>query len=115
VAAVSEAAEKYEVFAAMPICNVHMRQVPYPSNCLLQSCSCFLRQFIADHAADVLAYALKHDYPSLVDQIAPTLVTRPLSSVLEKLPVNYMAPWVRSSLLSLSEALCENDVHLMNR
>jgi len=41
---------------------------------------------------------VKHDYPSLIDQIAPTLVTKPLSSVLEKLPFNYIAPWVSRPL-----------------
>jgi hypothetical protein len=56
-----------------------------------------IRQFVADYGVDVLAYAVKHDYPSLVDQIAPTLVTKPLSSVLEKLPRDYTTPWVSPS------------------
>lgn len=77
VAAVAEAAEKYEVFNAMNICCIRMRQ------------------FIPSNASGVLAYALRHDYPKIIPEAALSLVRLPMSVVLRQLPSAYSEPWAR--------------------
>ena len=49
-----------------------------------------------EHAADILAYAARHDYPDILD-IATLLVVKEetLSETLPKLPLNTMLRWVR--------------------
>ncbi|KAJ7084600.1 hypothetical protein B0H15DRAFT_848272 [Mycena belliarum] len=77
LAALAEAAEKYQVFAAMSVCRLHMRDV------------------LPDHAPEVLTYAAKHDYATLVHAAAPFTFDVPLASVVAMLPQHLILPWVR--------------------
>ena len=48
------------------------------------------------HAADILVYAARHDYPDILDVAAPLVVEEEtLSETLPKLPMNTMLRWVR--------------------
>lgn len=62
-----------------------------------------------EHAADILAYAARHDYPDILDIAAPLVVEEEiLSETLPKLPLNTMLRWVREKkLLSFNRS----DVH----
>ncbi|KAJ3506944.1 hypothetical protein NLJ89_g6579 [Agrocybe chaxingu] len=77
LAGVAEAAEKYEVYAAMNICKLQMKR------------------FLPEHALGILAHASKHDYPKLVQEAVPHLARVPLVKVLEVLPPQYVLPFVR--------------------
>ncbi|KAJ6537294.1 hypothetical protein DFH09DRAFT_1178413 [Mycena vulgaris] len=77
LAALAEAAEKYQVFAAMNICRLHMRDA------------------LPDHAPEVLTYAAKHDYPDLVYDAAPFTFDVSLADVVAMLPPHLVLPWVR--------------------
>ncbi|KAJ7612288.1 hypothetical protein FB45DRAFT_940249 [Roridomyces roridus] len=77
LAALAEAAEKYQVFSAMNICKIRMRDV------------------LPNHAPEILAYASRHDYPHLVYGAAPFTFDVPLSGVVTALPDNLILPWVR--------------------
>ncbi|KAF8972782.1 hypothetical protein BDZ97DRAFT_858345 [Flammula alnicola] len=94
VAAVAEAVEKYEVFSAMKTCEVR------------------LREFLPEHADQILSHALKHDYPTLIDEAAPHLARSALVSVLEKLPFNGILPWVRYQ--KAWDAIFEQAMHTIN-
>ncbi|KAL0947734.1 hypothetical protein HGRIS_013817 [Hohenbuehelia grisea] len=59
----AEAAEKYEVFAAMDPCSIHMILIAVISQ---------LR--VGRHPLEVFLYAMKHDYPDLADRAAPLLL-----------------------------------------
>ncbi|KAJ6503105.1 hypothetical protein DFH09DRAFT_1201855 [Mycena vulgaris] len=72
-----EAAEKYQVFPAMNICHIHMRDM------------------VQDHPVAVAAYAAKHDYPYLVSEAAPMMISMLLVDVIEMLPPDLVLPWVR--------------------
>ena len=62
-----------------------------------------------EHAADILAYAARHDYPDILDITAPLVVEEEtLSETLPKLPLNTMLRWVRENLLL---SLHRSDVH----
>ncbi|KAJ6566873.1 hypothetical protein B0H19DRAFT_1138782 [Mycena capillaripes] len=77
LAALAEAAEKYQVFSAMNICRIRMRDV------------------LPDHAPEILTYAAKHDYSFLVGEAAPYTFDVPLSDVVGMLPPHLILPWVR--------------------
>ncbi|KAJ7500561.1 hypothetical protein B0H11DRAFT_1995763 [Mycena galericulata] len=77
LAALAEAAEKYQVFSAMNICRIRMRDV------------------LPNHAPEILAYATKHHYPYLVYEAAPFTFDVPLADVVSMLPENLILPWVK--------------------
>ncbi|KJA16728.1 hypothetical protein HYPSUDRAFT_147340, partial [Hypholoma sublateritium FD-334 SS-4] len=77
LAGVAEAAEKYEIFSAINICKLQMRQ------------------FVPTNAVEVLAYATKHDHPTLIKEVAPHLARLPAIQIVEQLPTRYVVPWVR--------------------
>ncbi|EDR09357.1 uncharacterized protein LACBIDRAFT_293853 [Laccaria bicolor S238N-H82] len=77
VAAVAEAAGKYEVFSAASTCNER------------------LLNFLPQHAPEILVHAVKHDYPRLISATLPHFARAPLIPVMEKLPPSYMVPWAR--------------------
>ena len=63
-----------------------------------------------EHAADILAYAARHDYPDILDIAAPLVVDgETLSETLPKLPLNAMLRWVREKNKLLS--LYHSDAH----
>ncbi|KAF8902373.1 hypothetical protein CPB84DRAFT_1846315 [Gymnopilus junonius] len=75
VAAIAEAAEKYEVFPAMYTCSVR------------------LAKFLPAHAPEIFMYAVKHDYPEIVSEAVPYFARSPFTSVLAKFPPAYVVPW----------------------
>ncbi|KIM35844.1 hypothetical protein M413DRAFT_449573 [Hebeloma cylindrosporum] len=77
LAAVAEAAEKYEVFSGMSECKTRMRT------------------FLPKHAAEILAHASRHDYPKLIQEAASYLVRTDAAEVIEHLPSSYVVPWLR--------------------
>ncbi|KAF7372841.1 hypothetical protein MSAN_00490100 [Mycena sanguinolenta] len=75
----SEAAEKYQVFPAMNICHIRMRNM------------------VDRHPVEVAVYATKHNYPYLVSEVAPMMIAMDSVKVIEMLPQNLILPWVRLS------------------
>ncbi|KAJ7195862.1 hypothetical protein C8J57DRAFT_1207536 [Mycena rebaudengoi] len=73
----AEAAEKYQVFPAINICHIRMRDM------------------VKDHPAPVFVYAAKHDYPYLVSEVAPAMISMSPIEVVKILPPYLMLPWVR--------------------
>lgn len=57
--ALAEAAEKYEVYGAMNTCRTRMYQI------------------LNQRPMEILNYAVKHDYPDIIDQVAPISICRP--------------------------------------
>jgi len=74
---VAEAAEKYEVFAAMALSEKR------------------LRDFVSNNAAELLAHAMKHNYPKLMNESALELCLSSTANVAEKLLPNDIRPWLR--------------------
>ncbi|KAJ7722476.1 hypothetical protein B0H14DRAFT_3006360 [Mycena olivaceomarginata] len=73
--ALAEAAEKYQVFAAMNICHI--------------------LAFVHAYPMALAQYAAKHDYPSLLCDIAPTMISLPLEDVVPMLPPHLILAWIR--------------------
>ncbi|KAJ7254243.1 hypothetical protein C8J57DRAFT_1076363, partial [Mycena rebaudengoi] len=74
----AEAAEKYQVFPAMNICHIR------------------LRDMVHEHPVEVAVYAAKHDYPYLVSEVAPMMISMSPVDVIQMLPPHLILPWVRS-------------------
>ncbi|CAK5272717.1 unnamed protein product [Mycena citricolor] len=77
LAPLAEAAEKYQVFPAMNICHFRLRDMG------------------KDHPVEVAAYAAKHDYPYLLGEIGPMMISMPAIDVADLLPPNLFRPWTR--------------------
>ncbi|KAF8164396.1 hypothetical protein K438DRAFT_1775548 [Mycena galopus ATCC 62051] len=73
----AEAAEKYQVFPAMNICHIR------------------LRDMVHEHPVEVAVYAAKHDYPYLVSQVAPMMLSMSPVDVIGMLPGYLILPWIR--------------------
>ncbi|KAF7372835.1 hypothetical protein MSAN_00489500 [Mycena sanguinolenta] len=71
----AEAAEKYQVFPAMNICHIRMRDM------------------VDEHPVEVAVYANKHDYPYLVSEVAPFMIAMDSIEVIGMLPPNLILPW----------------------
>ncbi|KAJ3794314.1 hypothetical protein GGU11DRAFT_690065, partial [Lentinula aff. detonsa] len=71
----AEAAEKYEVFA------------------LINSCEFCLRNFLNQHPLTILDFAARHDYRSIVEELAMILVDTPMIDLTD-LPSTIFKPWV---------------------
>ena len=52
------------------------------------------RNFLPQHAPEILVHAIKHDYPRLISATLPHFARLPLIPVMEKLPLLYLVPWV---------------------
>ncbi|KAK7451796.1 hypothetical protein VKT23_012474 [Stygiomarasmius scandens] len=74
-AGLAEAAEKYEVYNAMNVCQIRMRD------------------YIPQHSAEIFGFAAKHDYPNTIALVAPLLIGKPLDEVAEVLPYYIYVPW----------------------
>jgi len=79
VFAVAEAVEKYEVFPGV------------------NTCTWKLRDFLPDHAAEILGHAINYDYHALIDETALLLSRSPLVQTMEELPHHSILPWARYS------------------
>ncbi|KAJ6495172.1 hypothetical protein C8R45DRAFT_1212063 [Mycena sanguinolenta] len=73
----AEAAEKYQVFPAMNICHIR------------------LRDMVHEHPVEVAIYAAKHDYPFLISEVAPMMISMPPIEVIRILPQSLVLPWTR--------------------
>lgn len=72
----AEAAEKYQVFAAMNICYVRMNEV------------------LPEHAVEVSNYASRHGYKEILSAAAPSLLDIPLAEIVKALSAELVVPWV---------------------
>ncbi|KAH8802364.1 hypothetical protein DL96DRAFT_768465 [Flagelloscypha sp. PMI_526] len=72
----AEAAEKYELFPAMNLCNIKMKE------------------FASQNPAQVLQYACKHDYPHLIEVCAEFSLQMRVEEILSLLPAHLAIPWV---------------------
>ncbi|KAJ7221541.1 hypothetical protein GGX14DRAFT_353663 [Mycena pura] len=77
LADLAEAAEKYQVYAAMDICRI------------------FMGNGLQDNALTVLNYAVRHDYRDIADEAAPLTISLPLEEVATHMHPTYMGSWVR--------------------
>ncbi|KAJ7186156.1 hypothetical protein C8R46DRAFT_1062607 [Mycena filopes] len=77
LAPLAEAAEKYQVFPAMNICHIR------------------LRDMVREHPVEVAVYASKHEYPYLVSEVAPMMIAMPPLEVIGMLPAHLVLPWIR--------------------
>ncbi|TFK62870.1 hypothetical protein BDN72DRAFT_902877 [Pluteus cervinus] len=83
-----DAAEKYEVFAAIMACKI------------------LLRVNIPTHPLRVFQYAGKYEYSDLMDDAAPFILDTPLLRILEfNMSERYFKAWVAPLLGSISEHL----------
>ncbi|TFK73845.1 hypothetical protein BDN72DRAFT_956184 [Pluteus cervinus] len=73
----AEAAEKYQVFGAISVCQAFM---------ILQ---------IPNHPIDVFAYATWYDYLDIADRVAPLVLGTPLNILAERLPPAAVTGWAR--------------------
>ncbi|RDB27143.1 hypothetical protein Hypma_004592 [Hypsizygus marmoreus] len=73
----AESAEKYQVFPAMNICKLYMRNL------------------LPDHMETVFAYAQKHDYVDVITQIVPLLLVKPLEESAAMMSSRYILPWIK--------------------
>ncbi|KAG6864434.1 hypothetical protein C0991_009560, partial [Blastosporella zonata] len=71
----AEAAEKYEVYSAISVCKMR------------------LKQLVEQRPAEVLAYAYKHGYPEIVRLAVSPLLDLPLDEVVTILPARLAIPW----------------------
>ncbi|KZP33083.1 hypothetical protein FIBSPDRAFT_1036239 [Athelia psychrophila] len=78
LADLAEAAEKYQVFAAIAICNV------------------FMRNELEYHPLEVLVYAFKHDYSDLLDKAAVKVIAiaPPVHRLASCLPSTLFVNWM---------------------
>ncbi|KAJ6552304.1 hypothetical protein DFH09DRAFT_1167609 [Mycena vulgaris] len=58
-------------------------------------CHIRLRDMVHEHPVEVAAYAAKHDYPYLVSQVAPMMISMPPVDVIDLLPGYLVLPWIR--------------------
>jgi hypothetical protein len=49
---------------------------------------------VKEHPVEVAVYAAKHDYPYLVSQVAPMMISMDLLKVVESLLPYLVIPWV---------------------
>jgi len=78
LALLAEAAEKYQVFAAMNICKIYMKKL------------------VPKLAPHILGYAARHDYQDILDIAAPLVVVQEnLSETLPKLPADMIMRWIK--------------------
>lgn len=95
IAPLAEAAEKYEVFSAMNICQIRMLYViNNHEQFVIITYSRVDRNFLPVHAEGIMAYAAKHGYHEIVDKTSPLVVALPIGDVIRILPQRLVVPWV---------------------
>ncbi|THV02570.1 hypothetical protein K435DRAFT_653089, partial [Dendrothele bispora CBS 962.96] len=78
----AEAVEKYCVYSAMGALNVQMRE------------------HIPSQPVEVLLYAIRHNYPELINESAEATLEFPPYPMLQRVPPEVFSAWVRLSLTS---------------
>lgn len=76
VAALAEAAQKYQVYSATTVCRQYMKSQAKA------------------HPVEVMQYAAKHDFRDILDAVAPYTVGTAVATMQEILPDHYLIPWV---------------------
>jgi len=85
VSAVAEAVGKYEVFSAVEVCNKRLAYiVSNLSSFFLVDKIGYYREFLPEHAPEILAHAVKHDYARLISDTLSHFSRASLISVLER-------------------------------
>ncbi|TRM62289.1 hypothetical protein BD626DRAFT_404272 [Schizophyllum amplum] len=74
--ALAEAAEKYQIFSAMNICRVRMKDT------------------LPEHPVQVMNYAARHSYFEILDAAAPLTISLPAADVLRSLSGQFIVPYV---------------------
>jgi hypothetical protein len=77
LAGVAEAAEKYQVYAATTVCNMHMWSVPFHFSAGVMTDALFSSAAVPKHPFEVLVYAYKHNYNDIVDEATPLAIDKP--------------------------------------
>ncbi|KAK7035886.1 S-adenosyl-L-methionine-dependent methyltransferase [Favolaschia claudopus] len=77
LADLSEAVEKYQVYAAMDICKI------------------FMGNGLQDNPLTVLNYAVRHGYSDIADEAAPLTVSLPLDEVGTHMYSTYVGAWLK--------------------
>ncbi|KAK7451186.1 hypothetical protein VKT23_012518 [Stygiomarasmius scandens] len=72
----AEAVEKYSIYSAMGVLNVRMREN------------------IHSHPVEVLSYAIKHNYPELINESAETTLDSLPYTMLQRLPAEVFGAWL---------------------
>ncbi|KAG5644450.1 hypothetical protein DXG03_008349 [Asterophora parasitica] len=92
LASVAEAAEKYQVYMAM---DVYMKAMGAK---------------LHDHPCEILIYAEKHGYTTLLDQAAILLLDAPFKETMGKLPIHLSIPWAmyHAAWTQFQIAICHN-------
>lgn len=70
---------------------------------------CF-RSLVKEHPLEVMKYAARHDYPAIVEEIAPFMLDRSLVEMCDVLSQKYFVAWVRIPSVS-----CKYPPFLMRR
>jgi hypothetical protein len=65
---------------------------------------------VHEHPVEVAVYAAKHDYPYLVSQVAPMILSMPPVDVIGLLPGYLILPWVRPLFLHLIRPELETQI-----
>jgi hypothetical protein len=96
LSSLAEAAEQYELYAAINVCKIRMRCVPGFLG--LESFEMPMeknRDTLPQQALEVLIYAARHAYDDIIDLAAPSVVLKtPLSELIVRLPPDYGVRWV---------------------
>ncbi|KAL1741061.1 hypothetical protein HDZ31DRAFT_67299 [Schizophyllum fasciatum] len=74
--ALAEAAEKYQIFSAMNICRIRMKET------------------LPEHPVEIMNYAARHSYFEILDAAAPLTISLPVSDVLQTLSGLFVVPYV---------------------
>ncbi|KAG5637526.1 hypothetical protein H0H81_004222 [Sphagnurus paluster] len=81
LAPLAEAAEKYQVFSAMTICKIRMKD------------------FLPQHGVEIFNYASRHGYKDILSAAAPSVLDIPLDELVKKLSLQLVVPWFTNSLV----------------
>jgi hypothetical protein len=92
---VAEAAEKYQVFSAMNVCEIRMRYVTIQlqMGSIINGCS---REKYRKHPIEVLNYSVRHGHWDLADQAAPLTIAITLDKIGELMNFDIITAWVSS-------------------
>jgi len=60
-------------------------------------------KFISKHPLELLAFAAEHDHETLMYEVAPLLIAKPLSEIAYLLPSSLYIPWVSTYVFYFPE------------
>lgn len=101
VASLAEAAEKYEVYAAIFGCETLFRCTLYSLRQSRYIISPVNRSVLPEHVNEILTYAARHGHNGLIDEMTPLLLKKRLDEMAIYLPNDLFKRWVIFWLSSL--------------